>query len=90
MGEPTGGSPNQYGDAEYFALPNSGVRARVSTLHWEKGGEDDRRDHHEPHLSAPVTAADYFAGRDRAWEVVHEHSRSQIAEDAPKAGKRLD
>ena len=74
VGEPTGGSPNQYGDATTFTMPYSGVRARISTLFWQKNAEDARQ-HHEPYVLAPVTASDYFAGQDRIREVLSELSR---------------
>ena len=74
VGEPTGGSPNQYGDATTFTMPHSGVRARISTLFWQKDAED-ARPHHEPHVSAPVTASDYFAGQDRIREMLSELAR---------------
>ena len=80
VGEPTGGSPNQYGDAVSFELPNSGLRARISTVYWNKGGTDDEHPHHEPHLWAPVTAADYFAGRDSAWDAIHAHDTPELSE----------
>lgn len=70
VGEPTGGSPNQYGDAEQIDLPNSGIRARVSTRYWNKAGKDDQRLHHESQLSAPPTAADYFQEHDAAVEII--------------------
>jgi len=70
VGEPTGGSPNQYGDPQGITLPNSGIRVRISTLYWNKSGYKDLRLDHEPQLAVPVTSTDYFSNRDRAIEVI--------------------
>jgi hypothetical protein len=66
-GEPTGGSPNQYGDARRLILPASGLRARVATVAWTTAGDDPRLAV-EPHVAVPATAADHFAGRDAVLE----------------------
>jgi hypothetical protein len=66
-GEPTGGSPNQYGDARRLILPASGLRARVATIAWTTAGDDPRLAV-EPHVAVPPTAADHFAGRDAVLE----------------------
>lgn len=70
VGEPTGGSPNQYGDADGFELPNSGIRARVSTRYWSKAGDADQRLDHQPHIAAPTTSVEYFQRQDPAIEVI--------------------
>jgi hypothetical protein len=65
IGEPTGGAPNQYGDAKNVPLPNHpDVLARVSTRYHQFGAAGDARLTHEPNLSVPLTSQDYFAGRD--------------------------
>ena len=43
VGEPTGGSPNQYGDAIVVELPNAGVNAHVATIAWLTAGASDDR-----------------------------------------------
>ena len=45
VGEPTGGSPNQYGDATKVELPNSGLNAFVATVAWKTAGELRRSAH---------------------------------------------
>jgi hypothetical protein len=70
VGEPTGGSPNQYGDAEYISLPNSGISARISTQYWGKAGKDDERLHQEPDLLVPLSASDYFQSRDATIDAI--------------------
>ena len=65
VGEPTGGAPNQYGDARTVELPHHrDLLVRVSTRHHVFARADDPRLTHEPHVSVPLRAADYFAGRD--------------------------
>lgn len=65
VGEPTGGAPNQYGDAERVPLPNHpDVIVHVSTRYHQFGKPDDARLTHEPHLAVPLRSADYFGDRD--------------------------
>ena len=68
VGEPTGGSPNLYGDTRSVRLPNSGHIVRVSAAYWEFAGPDDRRVWIEPDIPIPPTATDFFSGRDAALE----------------------
>ena len=65
VGEPTGGAPNQWGDADDVVLPESGWRVRIATLYHEPipGSAAVTT---EPHLLVPVRAEDWFAGRDAA------------------------
>lgn len=63
-GEPTGGSPNQYGDAVPVELEAAGVTARVATVSWTTAGVDDERVTREPDIFAPLTAGAFFAGED--------------------------
>lgn len=66
IGEPTGGSPNQYGDARPLTLPNSGIVAWISTIYHEKSDPSDARLWVSPHIAVEPTTADHFAGYDRA------------------------
>jgi hypothetical protein len=63
FGEPTGGSPNNYGDAQTVELPTLGVTVHVPTQ-WVEVALGDARLSVEPDVPVPLTAADYFAGRD--------------------------
>jgi hypothetical protein len=83
MGEATGGSPNQYGDAKGVVLPNSGVKFRVSTQYWNKAGTNDHRQEHKPHLSLPLLSSDYFSGKDRLIKMVLDYSeKSSIKKES--------
>jgi outer membrane murein-binding lipoprotein Lpp len=63
FGEPTGGSPNNYGDAQGIDLPALGVTVFTATQ-WVEVAPGDSRLSVEPDVPVAFTAADYFAGRD--------------------------
>jgi hypothetical protein len=69
-GEPSASRGNHYGDSRRIVLPNSKVTVRVSTLWWQYGDPRDDRPWIEPSIPAPLTFADYRAGRDPALEAV--------------------
>jgi len=64
VGETSGGSPNLYGDAESTPLPASGMALHVARIYWQLSTPDDPRVAIEPQVPVPLTAADFFAGRD--------------------------
>jgi hypothetical protein len=64
VGEPTGGSPNLYGDPAARRLAETGWTAHVATIYWRKSAPGDRRTTIRPQLPVRYTAADFFAGRD--------------------------
>lgn len=70
IGEPMGGGLNFWDDVTFLELPDYPVPMRVgiSTRYWQKADADDIRLTIEPEVSVPVTAADYFAGRDSTLE----------------------
>lgn len=70
VGEPTGGSPNLYGDTLPVQLPNSKLLVRVSARYWQGSTSDDKRPWLEPLISAPLSSKDYFARRDPALEAI--------------------
>jgi hypothetical protein len=68
VGEPTGGAPNQYGDATLVRLPQTGWAVRVATVYHEFGTPRDRRLAIPADLRVEPTAADFLAGRDPVLE----------------------
>jgi hypothetical protein len=70
VGEPMGGSPNLWGNAEDFSLPWSGLSVGVATQFELATSVDDVRLTIEPDLPVPLTFADWSAGRDPALEVI--------------------
>ena len=70
VGEPTGGAPNQYGDAMRRDLPNSRLLLFVSTRYHQRSTADDPRLTHKPDLPAALSSRDFFNGRDPAMEAI--------------------
>jgi C-terminal processing protease CtpA/Prc len=64
VGEPSGGSPNLYGDSVPTLLPASGVVLHVAHIYWELSRPDDGRLATEPRVAVPLSSASFFAGRD--------------------------
>ncbi len=75
-GEPTGGSPNHYGDARVTTGAVSGLTAIVSALPWFDSYPQDQRPWIFPDLLVPETFADWQAGRDPALAAAVEHGTS--------------
>lgn len=69
VGEPTGSSPNHYGDSRKIRLPNTGLTMRVSTLYWQYNPTDHRR-FVAPHVPVEQTLDDDLRGRDAALDTV--------------------
>ncbi|HEY0396632.1 MAG TPA: hypothetical protein VGD01_19300 [Candidatus Elarobacter sp.] len=70
VGEPTGESPNMYGDAMPFRLPGTGLTMHLSSLYWQDSLPYDPRDWTPPEITAELTIAEYAAGRDPALEAI--------------------
>nr|CAI78567.1 hypothetical protein [uncultured Aminicenantes bacterium] len=70
VGEPTGNTPSQYGDARRYILPHSGLTVRLSSVYWRDSSVDERRPWVAPHIGAEPSWADFAAGRDPALAAV--------------------
>ncbi len=68
VGESTGGAPNFWADPVTVTLPTSRLKVLVASKYLGIGGPDDARLAVAPDLAVPLTAADYFAGRDPVLE----------------------
>ena len=66
VGEPSGGSPNLYGDTANTLLPASGVELRVAEIYWQKSTPDDPRIAIDPQVPVSLSSDAFFAGRDPA------------------------
>ena len=64
VGEPTGGSPNHFGNATTLQLPNSGLNAHVATFAWTTAGQDDQRLTREPDILVTRESGPFFSGDD--------------------------
>ena len=63
LGEPSGGSPNQWGDSAPVDVPSLGLTVHVAVQDVQ-AVPGDRRLAVEPDVPVALTAADFFAGRD--------------------------
>lgn len=72
VGEPTGSSPNMYGDPTTLVLPNSHVGFRVPTRWHQQAelGALDSRMWTEPEIYTEPTATDYVANNDPAMDAI--------------------
>lgn len=66
VGEPTGSSPNHYGENGDIHLPHSGLHASVSTLWWQVSDPYDDRPWIVPDLPVRLRSMDYAAHQDPA------------------------
>ena len=69
-GEPSGASPNHYGDNRPLVLPNSKIEVRLSSIFWENSFAGDKRKSTEPDLAVEMSSQDYFSGRDPVIEAI--------------------
>ncbi|HEY4355739.1 MAG TPA: hypothetical protein VGN16_08340 [Acidobacteriaceae bacterium] len=70
VGEPTGETPNMWGDPVDLKLPNSGIVIQASTLWWQFEDPRDDRPYRAPDLAAAMTFADYAGNIDPAMEAI--------------------
>ena len=70
VGEPTGGSPNSYGEHGEVTLPNSNIQVFVSTLYWQESDPRDKRPWIAPQVSTELTSEDFRNNVDPAMEAV--------------------
>jgi hypothetical protein len=78
VGEPTGATPNHFGDTRTVTLPHSGIEVEISTLYWQNSDPRDDRPWITPDLRAPLSSRDFFAHRDPALERI----RSLVVTDS--------
>ena len=70
IGEPAGAALNSFGDATRVYYPDIGLRLEVSTLRHQLSSSDDLRAFIPVDTPAPLSFADYIAGRDTAIDQV--------------------
>jgi len=68
VGEPTGASPNHYGENGAIALPHSGLEISVSILWWQYSAPFDDRPWIAPDIPARLGSEHYVSNRDPAVE----------------------
>ena len=87
VGEPTGASPNHYGDATRLVLPKSGISVYTSTLYWQDSYPWDERPSIEPFIAAEPTFASFRDNQDPAMEAILNYDPEQ--ELAPRLDDAL-
>jgi tetratricopeptide (TPR) repeat protein len=80
VGEPTGSSPNLYGDPVVMTLPNSKMPFRVSTL-WHQIDPRDTRPWTAPEIFTEPAAEDFRNNRDPAWQAILEYAPGKTFRD---------
>jgi hypothetical protein len=70
VGEPTGESPNHYGDPDPIELPSSGISVNLSRKWWNDSVLGDHRPWTQPAIPAPLTLDDFRKGHDPALEAI--------------------
>jgi hypothetical protein len=89
VGEPTGASPNMYGDAEKIVLPNSELEVWASALHWVYSEPRDGRPWIAPNIPAALSSEDYRARRDPALDAILRHTPGPADAEAVAFPDRL-
>lgn len=85
VGEPSGAGLNHFGDPMAFEIPG-GLRLSVSTI-WHQGAKsDDVRPWIPVNLPVAMDAADYFAGRDPALDLVTSAEDTRAVEAIAEGG----
>jgi len=69
-GEPSGASPNHYGDNRPLVLPNSKLEVRLSSIFWQNSFPVDKRKSTEPQIKIELSSTDYFSGKDPVLDAV--------------------
>jgi hypothetical protein len=72
-GEPTGGSPNHYGDSAGFPDEVQSISGGVSTLPWFDSYPQDTRLWIMPDLLTPRTFGEWSSGRDETYNAARTH-----------------
>lgn len=70
VGEPTGASPNHYGENGIVVLPHSGLEISVSTLWWQYSDPFDDRPWIAPDIPARLRSEHYASNCDPAMDAV--------------------
>jgi hypothetical protein len=87
VGEPTGESPNQSGEPEFYHLPRTMLPVLISTKRWQDSAPDDHRIWTMPDIPARLTFDDFVNGRDPAVEAALAYDASKV-EPATDLSKR--
>lgn len=70
VGEPTGNTPSQYGDARKYVLPNSKLTVRISSVYWRDWSVSERRPWVSPDIKVELSSKEYAANVDPVLETI--------------------
>lgn len=70
VGEPTGATPNHFGDTQKFTLPYSKLTVEISELYWQNSDPRDNRPWITPDIPVQFSFADFLQHRDAALEKI--------------------
>jgi tetratricopeptide (TPR) repeat protein len=82
IGEPSGASPNHYGDNRPLVLPNSKLEVRLSSIYWQNSFPFDNRISTEPAINIEMSSHDYFSGKDPVMEAILNYKPDEIQNTA--------
>jgi hypothetical protein len=78
VGEPTGSSPNHYGESGSIVLPHCTIQVSVSELLWQSSEPHDTRTWIAPELPARLSMDRYATNRDPAMEAILNHELDEM------------
>lgn len=78
VGEPTGGSPNQYGEMLSFNLPNSGLLVNYAAYYFQTAGPFDNRPWLAPTIATEPTIESFRQNQDLAFEATVSYSLPRL------------
>jgi hypothetical protein len=73
IGQPSGETPNQWGDPRDIKLPNSGIIVQASTLWWQLVDPRDNRPFKKPDIAVAMSFNDYKNGIDPVMEAIEQY-----------------
>jgi hypothetical protein len=76
VGEPTGATPNHFGDTQKFTLPYSQLTVEISELYWQNSDPRDNRPWITPDIPVDVSFNDFIQHRDPALEAIRSFQTS--------------
>ena len=79
VGEPTGETPNMWGDPVSLTLPNSGIVVQTSALWWQIADPRDKRPFRAPDIPVEMTFTDYANNVDPVVQTICRTADSQDA-----------
>ncbi len=91
VGEPSGGSPNQYGDSRMIPMKYTELFFVVwSSKYHEKGEPDEERLVHEVDIPVSMSSSDYFSGSDPVLAAALKDNGAPLVREDPNPRPVLD